>query len=439
METIRLLYNLAFPFVLLAMLPGFIFKMLRRGNYKHKFGQRFGIYSSRVKSKVRSGSLWIWVHAVSVGEVLIALKLIDAMRETDPWMHVVLSTTTSTGFGVALKSRSKWLEPIYAPIDFVWTTRRAVRLFKPRQLILIEAEVWPNLTAEARAQGATLSLVNARLSPRSEARFRAVKWFVRPVFRQLDLICVQETRDIERWKELGVSPDRILLTGSIKFDDEEDSKREKRDFRTVLQKLGVPDDAPVLLGGSTFHGEEAILASIYQEIRKDFPGLFLVLVPRHFERAPEIAAQLGNMGLKPAFRTRADSTTEKPDLLIVDTTGELRDWYACATVVFVGKSLTARGGQNPAEAVAAGKPVIFGPNMQNFSSLSRQLLKAKGAVQVAAGDGLQRTIRKLLADPAECSAMALRGAQCLQVHRGATRRTVEALRKVFAERWRRRR
>lgn len=426
MNAVRLLYNAAFPFVLLGLLPGFLFRMLRRGKYRHKFGQRFAIYSPRVREKLSPGG-WTWIHAVSVGEVLIAQKFIRELKRREPELRVVLSTTTSTGFALANTEKSDWLEPIYNPVDFLWSARAAVKLIRPRRLILVEAEIWPNLTAEAKKQGATLALVNARLSARSEARYRLVRFFVAPVFNQLDLLCVQEPADAGRWEALGVERKKILVTGSIKFDDAGDGALPRRDFRPVLRELGVPEDAPVLLAGSTHAGEEKILGEIVLRLRRDFPGVFYIVVPRHAERWRSVRDELAQLGLKVALRTDGGELPAGADVLLVNTTGELRDWYDTATVVFVGKSLTAHGGQNPVEAVVAGKAVVVGPNMENFSSLVLQLVRGRGIVQVSDAAGLEAEVKSLLSDPARRSALAAEGVRCLEVHRGATARTCEAI------------
>ncbi len=432
MTAVRILYNLAFPFVLLALLPSFLFRMLKRGKYRHKFGQRFAIYSSRVRRKLSRGG-WTWVHAVSVGEVLIALKLIRQMRARDPQTPVVLSTTTSTGYALASKEAGEYLEAIYNPLDFFWTARRAVRLIKPRRLILVEAEVWPNLTAEAKAQGAILALVNARLSVRSESRFRTIRLLAKPIFNQLDLLCVQEPAEARRWRRLGVETRKILCTGSIKFDDQMDKRRVSHDFRSILANLGIEESAPILLAGSTHSGEESLLGEIVISLKREFPNLFYVVVPRHAERWREVREQLEKLGLRVAMRAHDNSSAGKPDALLVNTTGELRDWYDQATVVFIGKSLTAHGGQNPAEAVAAGKPVIFGPNMENFASLAAQLVREGGALQVADARELEEELIRLLPDGQTRRQLAANAARCLRGHSGATARTCDALDRLEAQ------
>ncbi len=418
---LRLLYNLAFPVVLVLMLPSFVLRMVRRGNYRHKFGQRFGIYSHRVLDKLQ-GHRWTFVHAVSVGEVMIALKLITEMRKQEPDLRIVLSTTTSTGYRLAHRHKSPLLEPIYHPLDLPWVVRHALNVTSAERLILVEAEVWPNMMAAAR--GIPKILVNARLSARSEKRYHLVRPFAAALFNQLDTICVQEPADAKRWQSLGVKAEKIRMTGSIKFDpDPPASAAPQRDFREVLEAFGISPEAPVLLGGSTFDGEEVLLAGITRNLQTEFPGLFLILVPRHAERSPKIVSQLTDRGYSVALRNGPPPATP-PEILLVNTTGELKDWYACATVVFIGKSLTAHGGQNPAEAVAAGKPVLFGPNMQNFASLTRQMLEAGGAVRASSGEELSLEIASILCTPGRAEAIAQAASSALDVHKGATKRTV---------------
>jgi 3-deoxy-D-manno-octulosonic-acid transferase len=431
MAAVRFFYNLVFPFVLMVMLPGFLLRMVKRGKYRHKFGQRFAIYSPRVRRKLAPGG-WTWVHAVSVGEVLIALKLIGELRRRDPSLRVVLSTTTSTGYFLADKERSDWLEPIYNPIDFFWVVRHAVRVIRPCRLILVEAEIWPNLTAEARRIGAPLALVNARLSPRSERRYHLIRPLVSGLFNQLDLLCVQDACDAGRWEALGVEATKILCTGSIKFDDREDQTVVEKRFQPVLSALGVEADASVLVAGSTHPGEEEVLGGIVVRLRHEFPKLFPVIVPRHAERWREARNDLGRAGLQVALREGEAVSLQRPDALLVNSTGELRDWYECADVVFVGKSLTVKGGQNPAEAISAGKAVVVGPHMENFATLVSQLVRAEGIVQVADASGLEEALRTLLADPEEARQLATRGLECLRSHRGSTARTCDALERLVS-------
>ena len=217
---IRFLYNLLFPFALLFFLPRYVVKMLRRGNYREKFGQRLGFYDPATRTTLTAGH-WTWLHAVSVGEVMIALKLAAKMKAHEPDLRIALTTTTTTGFALACRQAPEWIEVLYTPLDFWPIMRRAFALIRPRRIVLVEAEVWPNLSALAQQRKIPLALVNARLSSRSERRFRQFRWFVRPYFQKLDLVCVPEETDLVRWQSLGVGRDRIRRVGSIKFDPDD--------------------------------------------------------------------------------------------------------------------------------------------------------------------------------------------------------------------------
>ncbi len=417
------IYNLLFPLAFLALLPGFLLRMFRRGGYREKFGQRFGRYSAADRERFSQGA-WIWLHSISVGETLLALKLARAIRAIDPTRSIVISVTTSTGFAVAREAACEWLEVIYNPLDASWIVGAALDAVRPQRLIFIEA-IWPNLLAEARRRGLPVTFV-PRLSPRSEARFRRVRALVGPIFRLPEALAVQEPDDIARWHSLGVDESRITVTGNAKFDYAGCSGGERvEEFRAQLRRLGVPDDAPVLLAGSTFPGEERIVAEVFRELRPRFPSLFLILVPRHVERTPEVLADLQSLNLRIALRTEAGDTPA--DILIVNTTGELRDWYHLATVVFIGKSLTAQGGQNPVEPVLAGKPVIFGPHMQNFAAIVARWREVGAAVQVRDATELREQVEALLKDPARRAELARLAQESVAAHAGATQRTVQVL------------
>ena len=420
-------YNLLFPVGFLALMPAYLVKMFRRGQYREKFGQRFGVYSAGVRGKIEGGQ-WIWIHAVSVGEVLIALKLAKKMKALRADLNFVLSTTTTTGFALAGKSSADWLEVIYNPIDYPPFIHRALNLIRPERIILVEAEVWPNLAASAWMRGIPLALVNARLSPRSESRFRRFRFFTAPIFELLDWVCVQEPEDIDRWKSLGVDNARLRRTGSIKFDHSDSGPSRAAEFRSVLALLGVKPEAPVLLAGSTFPGEEKIVAGIVSALRPRFPDLFLIIAPRHIERTAEVVADIESIGLTCTLRTGTGAPPAgKIDCLIVNTTGELRDWYYLGTVIFIGKSLTAVGGQNPVEAVVAGTPVLFGPHMENFSAVTAKWLAQEAAIQIADAGELAAQVARLLDDPQLRQTMSANALKAVNPHQGATARTAELL------------
>ena len=434
------IYNLFFPLVFLALLPGFVLRMFRRGGYREKFRQRLGRYTTAERARFARGE-WIWLHSISVGETLLALKIARQIKDLAPGKSIALSVTTSTGFAVAGPHAGDWLEVIYNPLDAPWIVRRALDAVRPERLIFIEA-IWPNLLAEAKRRGLPVTFL-PRLSPRSEARFRRFRFFTSPIFRLLDAFAASEPEDVARWQSLGVDPARVRVTGNPKFDSAAPSGERAAEFRALLRQLGVHDDAPVLLAGSTFPGEERILAEAFRELRAQFPALFLILVPRHVERAAEILRDLAPLGLHIARRTTLNcphSTTDfsqsleaqlstlnfpPSDALLVDTTGELRDWYALATVVFIGKSLTATGGQNPVEPVLAGCPVIFGPHMENFAAIVTRWLAAAAAVQVRTAAELRPQLATLLADAPRRAMLAQRARTLATVHEGATARAAE--------------
>jgi 3-deoxy-D-manno-octulosonic-acid transferase len=236
---------------------------------------------------------------------------------------------------------------------------------------------------------------------------------------------VQEPDDRGRWESLGAEGQRIHVTGNIKFDQVGARDERAREFRGLLERLRVPADAPVLLGGSTFPGEEGMLARICLRLRKEFPGLFLILVPRHIERASEAAAEVTEAGMDFALRSAAADRETTPGCLLVNTTGELRAWYELATVVFIGKSLSAAatGGQNPVEPVFAGKPVLFGPHMENFRAVVARLVEGGAAIQVANEEVLEGAIAGLLREPGRRETMARRALEIVAAHAGATERT----------------
>jgi 3-deoxy-D-manno-octulosonic-acid transferase len=419
---IRFLYNLFYPLGLLVFLPGQITKLVRRGNYRHKFGQRFGFYDAAVRARLASRRC-TWVHAVSVGEVAIALKLSSQLRQLDPDFFCVLTTTTTTGFHVANSEAGEHMEVLYSPLDFWPIVRRAFAVIRPVRIVLVEAEVWPNLAAEARNRRVPLALVNARLSKRSEARFQRFRSLIQPTFRCLDAVCVQEIEDVQRWVALGIPRERIHHVGSIKYDPADVRLNPDLPLE-VLRSFGIDRDTPILFGGSTHAGEEEILGEIFQRLRTDFPTFTLIVAPRHVERVGEIRTRLERLGLNVSLRSEIGRAhASPPDCLLLDTTGELQHWYSVATIVFVGKSLTARGGQNPVEPILAGKPVLFGPHMENFSALAEALITNQAAVQVRDPNSLQQQIAWLLRDRDAALRLVANAQSVLARHSGATART----------------
>jgi 3-deoxy-D-manno-octulosonic-acid transferase len=427
----RLIYNLLWPIGLLLFLPSYLAKMFRRGGYRENFGQRLSFYSTEYRqlSHERNPT---WIHAVSVGEVVIALRLAEQLRALQPNLNCVLTTTTTTGHALARKSAPNWMDVLYAPLDFWPIMHRAFRVIAPQRIILIEAEVWPNLVAEATRRKIPIILANARLSPRSEQRFRRFRFFVAPIFRRLDLVCVPSSDDGEQWKKMGVTPSRIHPVGNIKY-DVSNQPRSSAELQRFIEK-GIDTTRPILFGGSTHRGEEKILTDVFCALRSEFPKLFLVLAPRHAERTREVESELRNRSLQPIRRSVAGQAAQSSDCLLIDTTGELRHWYKVATIVFIGKSLTAHGGQNPVEAISAGKPVLFGPYMENFAGLAKQLIAEDGAICVQNSRELMEQSRHLLRDPAEREKLVTNGLRVIQPHREAAVRTATLIEKISARR-----
>ncbi len=329
---------------------------------------------------------------------------------------------------MAEKEAGEWMEVMYNPLDFWPIVRRAFAHIQPVRIVLVEAEVWPNLAAEARARRVPVVLVNARLSERSERRFRRFRKFVAPTFRCLDLVCVQEEGDVDRWVGLGIPRNRIKHVGSIKYDPVETPSNATLPA-DVLRSFGVDRDRPILLGGSTHAGEEEILARVFLGLRPEFPALVLIIAARHAERTAELRRTLEELGLVVALRSDAaqQARSAAPNCVLLDTTGELRDWYAVATVVFMGKSLAMHGGQNPVEPIVAGKPVLFGPHMENFLAVARSLLAHHAAIEVRDEEALGQRVAELLRDPDARRRLVENAEHVLASHRGATQRTAELL------------
>jgi 3-deoxy-D-manno-octulosonic-acid transferase len=421
---IRFIYNLLWPLGLVFFLPGYLVKMFRRGNYREKFGQRLSIYDAHLRARLYWKKAF-WLHAVSVGEVTIALKLARQIRILKPNQEFVLTTTTTTGFAFANKNAPEWIEVMYSPLDFWPIMRRAFATISPKAIILVEAEVWPNLVSEAHAREIPIALVNARLSPRSERRFRMFRSFIAPIFRLLDAIGVQNLEDIERWKAIGAEEGKIIHLGSIKYDPE-NVEVDPEIPTDVLTGFGL-EKRTVIFGGSTHNGEEKVLAEVFRALRRDFVDLLLILAPRHTERTSEIRRDLEGIGFHVALRSQLPAPDPFLDCLLIDSTGELLDWYGVATVAFIGKSLLARGGQNPAEAILAGKPVLFGPHMENFAALANRLVAARGAIQVNSATELRRAMTNLLANPDDREQMVQNARKVLDTHHGATVRAAQLL------------
>jgi 3-deoxy-D-manno-octulosonic-acid transferase len=295
----------------------------------------------------------------------------------------------------------------------------------------VEAEIWPNFLWVAEDWGIKRLLVNARLSERSFRGYKRWGFLFRPLFAGFCGVGCQNEADAARLRQLGCEPDAIHVVGSLKFDAAKIEERRLLDVPRLLAQLGAPAGARVLVGGSTHAGEEAILAQVFSRLRQQFPDVFLVVVPRHFERGRDAGRDIAAQGVRFAYRKDITPKTQlKPDevnCLLVNTTGELKYFYEHATAVFVGKSLTAEGGQNPIEPAALGKPIVFGPNMQNFEAIARAFVEQNGAILVKDANELDRALTQLLEDPEKAAGIGRNALQVVRQNFGAIEKTVEMI------------
>ncbi|NGO38699.1 3-deoxy-D-manno-octulosonic acid transferase [Limisphaera ngatamarikiensis] len=434
---IRTLYNVLFTAGFWLLAPYYFVRMRRRGNWRAGFRQRFGRYDTKFKQSITNRHV-VWIHAVSVGEVNLATQLIRALEPRLPNVKIVVSTTTTTGMGELQRKTPSHIGKIYYPIDRKRYVARALGAIKPVAVLLMEAEVWPNFLWRARNLDIPVFLVNARLSERSYRWYRRLGWFFRPLFESFAGVGAQNEADAARLRELGCRPEVIRVVGSLKFDAAQLEERTTLDVPALLRQVGVEPDRRILLGGSTHAGEEAVLAEMFQRLRTRHPDLFLVLVPRHFERGREVGETLARLGVRFVYRSEITSRTSlapgQVDCLLVNTTGELRHFYPHATVVFVGKSLTAEGGQNPLEPAAVGRPVVFGPHMENFAEIAGKLVSGGGAWQVTSAAELETAVDRLLGDPQLREQMGRRAVEVVRENLGAVERTVEMVLEVLQRR-----
>ena len=416
-------YNFCFVIGFTLLLPRFLWRMARRGGYARNFLQRFGRYASEVRAQLAEGGR-IWIHAVSVGEVGVALRVIQELRTAQPNLRFVLSTTTSTGHAVAQEQLDPEIPLIYFPLDLPPISRRVVRLIRPRALLLIENEMWPNLIRTVRKSGAPVLMINARISAHSFRGYRLVRFLTRRLLPQLTGFGAQGQPDADRLIALGAPADRLRVMGSAKYDLAPAGGGGADKARAALNAAGIAAGRPLLLGGSTWAGEEAALLDAFLAVRSQVPGLALVLVPRHAERRAEVLHEIETRHLAVVSRSTMKKI-ERPDVLLVDTTGELRNFYEVADVIFVGKSLTRHGGQNIIEPAVCAKPIVVGPNMENFESILPDFLAAQALVQVRDTASLREAVARLLKTPSEAQALGTRAAQVVRAKAGALHATVQ--------------
>ena len=421
-------YNVLFLIGFVLLLPKFLWRMRRRGGYARDFCQRIGRYRPEVAAALGEGGR-VWIHAVSVGEMYVGLRLLHAYRDVHPTARFVVSTTTSTGYRIACEKLGDPDVAIYFPIDLPIVVRRVFNRIRPRVLILVEGEFWPNLVREASRRGIPLFLVNGIISDHSFRGYRKFRVLTRRIFRLFDGLYVQGEKDRDILLDLGAPPDRVKVLHSAKYEVAETNADGEGLANRILSWAGIRGERPVLLGGSTWAGEEAILVDVFQELRSEWPDLALVLVPRHAERSHEVAADLEERGQ--SFLRRSAWAEGAPgqsgDVLLVDSTGELIFFYPRADLIFVGKSLCAEGGQNIIEPALFGKPIVVGPHMGNFPVVMRDFLESDAIRQVPDAGRLRDAVGDLLRHRGAAEAMGARAAQLVRDRAGAVGETVKLI------------
>jgi 3-deoxy-D-manno-octulosonic-acid transferase len=428
---VYLLYSVATAVALAAWSPYFLYQALRHRKYIGSLRQRLGALPVSLNL---DGEPSIWVHAVSVGEVLAARPVITELRKQYPKLRLYLSTTTRTGQVLARQAVTDVDDTFYMPFDWTFTVRRTLGRVRPKLFVMVESEIWPNLLRECRAQGVKTVVINGRISQRSFPRYKLIKgWFSR-VLGHIDLFCVQGEETSRRLLALGADPTRVVITGSLKFDALQTVPVPGRGPQRVLRFFRVPPDRPVLMAGSTLKGEEEPVVRAFNRLRT-MPGrhrALLVIAARHPERFDEVERLCRQEGLSTVRRSElAIDADPRADAVILDTIGELAHLYQIATAVFVGGSLVPSGGHNILEPAAHGKAIVFGPHMQNFSEIAATFLSNGAAVQVSSEAELEATLLSLMSDPVRRARLGAAARALVVTNRGAKDKTMVAIAKLL--------
>ena len=411
--------NLAYVALLLAVSPVLLYRRWVHGKYRDGWSEKlWGRLPERDGSRP-----CLWLHAVSVGEVLQLRPLMNLLTAQRPGWDFVITTTTRTGLDVAKKEFAQHTV-CYCPLDFSWAVRRAIARLKPSAIVLVELELWPNLVLTANRLGVPLALINGRVSEKSFRGYRRIRPLIARLLSGFELLAVQNEEYADRLRTLGAPSERLHLTGSIKFDGVK-SDRSNAKTSELRQFFGLRSDERVFIAGSTQAPEESLALDTWQALRSEFPNLRLILVPRHKERFDEVAALVTSRGL--TLQRRSNDVRGDGDVLLLDTLGELGACWGLAEIAFVGGSLTQRGGQNMLEPAAFGAAVLFGPNTWNFRDIVEQLLARDAARVVRSADELTATVRTLLRDSAAVRDLGSRARDFVATQQGAAARTVDLL------------
>jgi 3-deoxy-D-manno-octulosonic-acid transferase len=422
---VYLLYSFVTLLTLLALAPYFLYEALRHKKYVGSLGQRFGYLPVSFNLDADDS---IWVHAVSVGEVLAARPLLRDLRLQYPHLRLFLSTTTRAGQQLARQNVSEVDGVFYFPFDWAFTVRRTLTIVKPRLFVMMETEIWPNLLRECRARGVKTVLVNGRISYRSFPRYRIIRALFRHVLADVDAFCVQGEESQRRLLALGADPARITVTGSLKFDAADVGFTPGRGPERVLRFFRISSTRPVLVAGSTLKGEEEAVIRAFNRIRTAGGNALLVVASRHPERFNEVERICRQEGLSTIRRSALQIDAEpRADAVVLDTIGELAQVYQIATAVFVGGSLVAAGGHNILEPALFGKPIIFGPHMENFAEIAEVFLANGAAVQVHSARELGEAVVGLINDPVRRARLGAAARALVVANRGAKGRTLAVI------------
>jgi 3-deoxy-D-manno-octulosonic-acid transferase len=422
------LYNALLAVALVVGAPWFAYQALRRQKYVGSVRARLG---QLPVSFNLDGEPSLWIHAVSVGEVLAARPIVEELKARYPGFRLFVSTTTAAGQNLARRQLADADAVFFFPIDFTWAVRRVLDRARPRLLLLVEGEIWPNVLRECRKRGVKTMIVNGRVSSRSLARYRLIRPLMRRVLADIDALCMQSDEAARRIIQGGAEPSRVIVTGSLKFDAASlpgQGGGQGRPRDRVLRYFRVPPDRVVIVAGSTMRGEEMAVLRAFRRVKHTVPHALLVLAPRHQDRFTEAQHIARGEGFSTMRRTDlAVDADPSCDVVILDTIGELAALYQLATVAFVGGSLVPTGGHNILEPAVHGRPIVFGPSMSNFAEIADLFLAHGAAVQVTSDLELESTLGTLIADPVRRAALGAAARALVDANRGATARTLEVI------------
>ncbi len=403
------------------------FSIYKKGFRGFNLKMRMGFIPAELKKELR-GNKNIWIHAVSVGEVMVLMQFLQRLKENFPDHHIVISTTTKAGNTVAKKIAGRDISVMYSPLDLSFAVKKFINIIAPKIFIIVETEIWPNIIKIMKKRKIPVVIINGRISTRAFKRYNVGKLFLRPVLKNIDLFCMQNQVYASRIISIGAPNDKVKITGNMKFDAVSDGMDQIKNTRELL---GLGQKDILIVAGSTHNGEEEILINAYKSLKKDFYNLQLLIAPRHIERAPKIKSLIKAKGFVPLRISKIfnQGMESKPEdkIFLLDEVGFLKSFYSAADIVFVGGSLIPHGGQNPIEPAYFSKPIIFGPFMFNFEDMSAALLNEGAAIEAKDENELKRALVSLIGDPKKCHAMGFFAKKAIEKNKGASEKNMESI------------